>query len=42
MNFIDDPRKSKKLSNWLIKIVVICVVIGRAVRFIVFFGRLLG
>lgn len=42
MNFIDDPRKSKKLSNWLIKIVVICVVIYLALRYIDVVGRAVG
>ncbi len=34
MNFIDDPRKSKKMSIWLIRIVVICLIIYLALRYL--------
>lgn len=34
MSFIDDPRKSRKLSRWLIRIVAICLVIYLALRYI--------
>lgn len=34
MNFIDDPQKSKKMSIWLIRIVVICLVIYLALRYL--------
>ena len=34
MNFIDDPRKSKKMPIWLIRIVVICLIIYLALRYL--------
>ena len=34
MNFIDDPQKAKKMSIWLIRIVVICLVIYLALRYL--------
>ncbi len=34
MNFIDDPQKCKKMSIWLIRIVVICLVIYLALRYL--------
>ena len=39
MNFIDDPRKSKKLAHWLIRIVAVCLVIYLALRYIDVIGE---
>ena len=34
MHFIDDPKRSRKLSHWLIRIVVSCLIIYLALRYI--------
>ena len=39
MNFIDDPRKSRKLAHWLIRIVAVCLVIYLALRYVDVIGE---
>ena len=42
MNFIDDPKKSRKLSHWLIRIVITCLIIYLAIRYIDVVGAAVG
>lgn len=42
MRFIDDPKQSKKLSLWLIRIVAACLVIYLALRYIDVVGAAVG
>ncbi len=42
MNFIDDPGKSRKMSVWLIRIVVICLIIYLVLRYVDVVGHAVG
>ncbi len=42
MHFIDDPKKSRKLSHWLIRVVVSCFIIYLAIRYIDVVGSAVG
>lgn len=42
MHFIDDPKRSRKLSLWLIRIVVSCLIIYLALRYIDVVGSAVG